>query len=122
MKILVYNFKDQFALSRKQIEIIRNVLPNEYFAQIQEFHITTESPGQERFEFVYESKIAYFEYKVFQKSIETTEDAIKHVLIGLCRIKQKDKFGHFIKERDKESYNAFIQKWLPKCLKEFEKN
>lgn len=122
MKILVYNYENQFALSRKQVETIKNVLPNEYFTPIREFHITTGSPGQERFEYDYESKIAYFEYKVSQKSIETTDDAIRHLLIGLCRIKQKDKFGHFINERDKESYNSFVQKWLTKCLKEIEKN
>lgn len=121
MKILVYNYKDQFALYRKQIETIKDVLPNEYFIPIKEFHITTESPGQERFEYVYKSKIAYFEYKVFQKSRETTEDAIRHLLIGLCRIKDKDSFGHFIKESYKDSFDTFIQKWLPKCLNEIYK-
>jgi hypothetical protein len=121
MKILVYNYKYQFALSRKEIETIQKILPNEYFASIREFHITTGSPGQERFEYDYKTKIAYFEYKVEQKSTETTNDAIGHLLIGLKRIKEKDTFGHWIKESDKIQYESFIQEWKPKCLIELEK-
>ena len=121
MKILVYNYENQFALSRKQIEAVKTILPNEYFAPIREFHITTESPGQERFEFVYETRIAHFEYKVEQKNSEVVADAIEHLLIGLQRIKEKDNFGYSIKESEKENYAAFIQKWKQKCLDEFER-
>ncbi|MEZ5148792.1 MAG: hypothetical protein R2759_17410 [Bacteroidales bacterium] len=121
MKIIVYNYKNQFALSRKQIETIKSVLPNEYFAPIRELHITTGSPGQERFEFEYDTKSAHFEYKVEQKTKETTCDAIEHLLIGLKRIKEKDSFGHFINESDRERYESFINEWKPKCLNELEK-
>jgi len=121
MKILVYNYKRQFALSRNEIEVIQNVLPKEYFVPIREFHLTTGSPGQERFEYDYKTKIAYFEYKVEQKSVETTNDAIEHLLRGLKRIKEKVVFGHFIKESEKVQYESFIQEWKPKCLKELEK-
>ena len=121
MKIIVYNYKNQFALSRKQIEAIQRVLPNEYFAPIREFHLTTGSPGQERFEFEYDTKSAHFEYKVEQKSKETTSDAIDHLLIGLKRIKEKDVFGHYMNESDKVKYESFIQEWKPKCLNELEK-
>jgi len=100
MKILVYNYENQFALSRKQIEAMQKVLPNEFFAPIREFHITTGSPGQERFEYDYESKTAYFEYKVDQKTIDTTQDAVESVLVGLLRIKDKDEFKK-IKNRRK---------------------
>jgi hypothetical protein len=62
MKILVYNTKFQHALSRKQIEIIKEIMPKEYFIPIQEFHLTTGSPGQEKFEYDYKTKIAYLEY------------------------------------------------------------
>ncbi len=121
MKILVYNYKGQFALSRKQIEAIQNVLPKVYFAPLQEFHITTKSPGQERFEFDYNTKIAHFEYKVEQKTIVTTEDALEHILVGLKRIKDKDTFGHFIKPSDLASYEEFISVWKEKCLEEFQR-
>jgi len=121
MKIVVYNYQNQFALSRKQIEVIKEILPKEYFAPIQEFHITTGSPGQERFEYDYKTKIAYLEYKVEQKSTVTTNDAIEHLLIGLKRIKEKDAFGHWIKESDKARYESFVQEWKPKCLIELEK-
>ncbi len=121
MKIIVYNYEKQFALSRKEIETIQNVLPKEYFIPILEFHLTTRSPGQERFEYDYKTKIAYFEYKVEQKSTETTNDAIEHLLIGLKRIKEKDTFGYLIKETEKSRYDEFIQEWKPKCLNELNK-
>ncbi len=121
MKILVYNSANQFALSRKEIEAIQNVLPKEYFVPIHEFHLTTGSPGQERFEYDYKTKIAYFEYKVEQKSAEITNDAIEHLLTGLKRIKEKDVFGHLIKKSEKVHYESFIQEWKPKCLKGLEK-
>lgn len=121
MKIIVYNYKYQFALSRKQIETIQSILPNEYFSPIREFHITTQSPGQERFEYIYETKSVHFEYKVEQKTKETTNDAIDHLLTGLKRIKEKDAFGHFIKDSDRDKYESFINKWKPKCLYELEK-
>jgi hypothetical protein len=121
MKILVYNSANQFALSRKEIEAIQNVLPKEYFVPIREFHLTTGSPGQERFEYDYKTKIAYFEYKVEQKSAETTNDAIEHLLTGLIRIKEKDVFGHLIKTSKMVHYESFIQEWKPKCLKGLEK-
>jgi len=121
MKILVYNYKNQFALSRKQVEAIQRVLPNEFFTPIREFHITWNSPGQERFEFKYDTKTAYFEYKIEQKTDEIISDAIDHLLIGLQRIKEKDEFGYYIKESDKEVYQSFIQQWKPKCLAALER-
>lgn len=121
MKILVYNYEKQFALSRKEIEAIYKVLPGEYFKTIRELHLTTGSPGQERFEYNYKTKIAYFEYKLEHKSAETTDDAIQHLLVGLKRIKEKDKFGHEIKESDKSRYAPFIAEWKPKCLTEIQK-
>ena len=121
MKIVVYNYQYQFALSRKQIEVIKEVLPKEYFAPIREFHITTRSPGQERFEFDYKTKTAHFEYKVNQKTDELISDALEHLLIGLKRIKEKDKFGHFIKDSNKTEYEAFIQEWKQKCFYEIKK-
>ena len=116
MKILVYNTSNQYALSRKQIEIIKDILPKEYFLPIREFHLTYSSPGQERFEFDYKTKIAYFEYEINQKTTETTEDAVKALLIGLCRIKAKVKFGYLMKENEIVDYISFIKKWAPICL------
>jgi hypothetical protein len=116
MKILVYNTEYQYALSRKQIEIIKETLPKEFFSPIHEFHITTGSPGQERFEFDYKTKTACFEYKISQKTPEIMEDAVKTLLVGLCRIKAKVKFGHFIKRNEIIDYLLFIDKWIPICL------
>jgi hypothetical protein len=122
MKTLVYNTQDQYALSRKQIEIIKELLPKEYFLPIKEFHLTYNSPGEERFEYDYKTKIAYFEYKLNLKTNESTEDAVRTLLIGLCRIKAKAKFGHFMKKNEINDYMPFIEIWLPKCLNALKKN
>jgi hypothetical protein len=117
MKILVYNSYNQYALSRNQIEIIQTILPKEYFMPIREFHIMQKTQGQERFEYNYDSKIAYFGYPVKQKSSETFEDAVRVVLVGLQRIKAKVKFGHYIPKNEMAEYLPFVDNWLPKCLK-----
>ena len=121
MKIIVYNNSDQYALSRKQIELIKTILPKEYFDPIKEFHITPEAPGQEKFEYNYDTKIAYFEYPLKLKTEQTYEDALFILLTGLCRIKAKVKFGHYMKKNEIEEYLPFIQKWLQVCLKEIKK-
>jgi len=121
MKIIIYNNTDQYALSRKQIELIKTILPNEYFEPIKEFHITPEAPGQEKFEYNYDTKIAYFEYPLKQKTKQTYEDALFILLTGLCRIKAKVKFGHYMKKNEIEEYLPFIQNWLQVCLKEIKK-
>ena len=121
MKIIIYNNTDQYALSRKQIELIKTILPNEYFEPIKEFHITPEAPGQEKFEYNYDTKIAYFEYPLKQKTKQTYEDALFILLTGLCRIKAKVIFGHFMKKNEIYEYLPFIQKWLLVCLKEIKK-
>ena len=48
-------------------------------------------------------------------------DAVEHILVGLKRIKDKDKFGHYIKSSDKEKYEPFIRDWKQKCINEFER-
>ena len=116
MKIIVYNSKNQYALSRKQIEKIKETLPNEYFAPIQEFHVTHSLRGFERFEYVKEKKQAHFFYPVDQKLPESTIEAISELLLGLARIKSNTRWGHPLTETEREGYMGFIEKWHSKCL------
>lgn len=115
MKIVVYNSSKQYALSRKNIIDITNTLPNSYFAPIVEFHITYSSRGPEIFEYNYDSKIAYFEYEIEQKSDEIILDAIEELLIGLKRIKMRSSF--FVKQRksEKRECEDFVDEWKMKC-------
>jgi len=121
MKILVYNNAKQYALSRKQIEIVKETLPNEYFAPIREFHLLDNAPGLEMFEYNNNEKIAYFGYEIEQKTNEIISDALDHLLIGLFRIKDKDTFGYLIKESQRSEYLEQIKNWKTKCLIEFER-
>jgi len=116
MKIIVYNSLDQYALSRKQIEKIKNILPDEYFAPIQEFHLTHSLRGSERFEYLKENKQAHFFYPVKQKSPEITDEAVSELLLGLARIKSNTNWGHPLSKIERDGYKGFIEKWHSKCL------
>lgn len=87
MKIIVYNSKDQYALSRKQIERICEILPNEYFSPIREFHLAHSPKGAERFEYTQENKQVHFYFPVEQKTLEIVDEAVSELLVGLARIK-----------------------------------
>ncbi|WP_459925980.1 hypothetical protein, partial [Desulfatiferula olefinivorans] len=116
MKIIVYNYKDQYALSRKQLEKLIEVLPNKYFAPIQEFHITYSRRGSERFEYVQEYKQAHFCYPVEQKNNEIVSDAVRELLIGLARMKTSTMWGYKLSENERSLYQDFLDKWHSKCM------
>lgn len=115
MKIVVYNFKDQYALSRKQVMAIQEVLPNEYFAPIKEFHITHTRRGAEAFEWKSKEKIAHFSFPTKEKSAEIVAEAITELLKGLARIKEKTKWGYPIPAQEQVIYQSFIEKWKQRC-------
>ena len=119
MKIVVYNSSDQFALSRKQIEKIKEVLPNEYFAPIQEFHVTHSQRGAERFEYIKEGKQAHFYFPVKQKTPEIVSEAVTELLIGLTRIKSNSNWGYPLPENERSLYLGFVEQWQSKCLAAF---
>ena len=81
MKIIVYNYKNQFALSRKDIEVIANVLPKENILPIREFHLTFDETKPSIFEYSYETKKAYFAFPVKQKTSESLSKAVEQLLI-----------------------------------------
>ena len=116
MKIIVYNHQDQYALSRKQVEIIKAIMPNEYFSPIQEFHLTHTVRGTEKFEFVFDSKTVHFAFPIKQKSEEIIDQAVTELLVGLARIKAKTKWGVPLKDLERKEYQAFVDSWHPKCI------
>jgi hypothetical protein len=118
MKIIVYNHSKQYALSRSQVESIKAILPKEYFAPINEFHLLEVDRSVEIFEYSEANRIAYFSYAVDQKTPEIVSHAIKELLIGLARIKGKSKFFHKIKKIEKDDYLYFVSIWHPKCVSE----
>jgi hypothetical protein len=116
MKILVYNYQDQYALSRKQVEAIQTALPKEYFAPIKEFHLTHTRRGAEVFEYYAAEKTAHFAFPVKKKTSETTSAAVEELLVGLARIKASTRWEYPLKERERESYGEFVESWKGKCL------
>jgi len=116
MKVIVYNCRDQYALSRKQIEVIKKILPKEYFQPIKEFHITHTCTGSEVFEYSKENKNAHFVFPVKEKTKEIVSNAVTELLIGLKRIKSSTKWDYPISEREREEYMVFNNEWHSKCM------
>lgn len=101
MKIIVYNSKDQYALSRKQIEKIKDTLSKEYFDPILEFHITHSLSGCESLEYFEENKQAYFFFPVKQKTPEILNKAVPELLSGLARLKSNTKWGYPVSKSER---------------------
>ena len=116
MKILVYNYKEQYALSRKQVEAIKAVLPNEYFRPIREFHLTHTPRGVEVFEYQEEEKAVHFAFPVKEKTPETTVTAIEELLIGLARIKAATRWEFPLRVQERKTYMGFVELWKAKCI------
>lgn len=116
MKIIIYNHRDQYALSRKQLECIRAILPKEYFHPIKEFRLLHDQRNSEAFEYCQSDKTVWFSFMVKEKTPEVISQAVKELLIGLARIKAKSKFYQPLKEQERNEYEPFVKKWLPKCL------
>lgn len=116
MKILIYNTREQYALSRAEIEEIFKTLPDESCSKIKEFHVTHSHPKQcETFEFDVQSGIAYLIAQVKEKTPTVRNEALRHLLVGLARIMADSKFFHPLNLREKEGYADFVSKWAPKC-------
>ena len=116
MKIIVYNSKDQYALSRKEITEISGIVPKSYFAPIREFHLTHTLRGSERFEYFSDKKRAFFFFPVKNKSPETMKEAVSELLVGLSRIKSDTRWWHPISELERNNHLDFVTKWHSKCI------
>lgn len=117
MKIVVYNSYDQYALSRKEVELIHEALPKDYWAKIKEFHLAHSHPNAaEAFEFDENKGIAYFIRPVKEKNAQTRQMAVHEILLGLSRIRDKSRFFAPLKERERSVHKEFIDKWMPVCL------
>lgn len=116
MKIVVYNHSDQFALSRKQVEAIRSVLPSALWARVAEFHLCADRRNAEMFEYSEELKVVYFSCPVKEKTAELVAFAVQELLVGLARLKAHSHFYLPLKEVERSSYAEFVAQWLPKCI------
>ncbi len=96
--------------------MIREVLPNEYFAPIQEFHVTHSLQGAERFEYLRESKHVHFFFPVEKKTPEVMNEAVTELLLGLARIKSTTNWGYPLSKNEREEHSGFIEKWSQKCV------
>jgi hypothetical protein len=116
MKILVYNHYDQYALSRKEIELLVDLLPKEYWARISVLHLAhSHYKKAEPFEYDEKTKVGYLIMPVKEKTAELRNVAIRELLLGLIRIKAKSRFFLPMKSIEREEYKAFVEEWLPRC-------
>lgn len=117
-KIVVYNTADQYALSRRQVERIIEILPNSYFAPIQDVHLCSGAWNVEPFEYNRGHKTVYFSCLIKQKTKDDVANAVELFLIGLARIRAHSRFYHPLKARERETYEAFVAEWMPRVIKE----
>lgn len=116
MKIVVYNSYDQYALSRAEVEAIRKELPTECWSRVHELHIAHSHPKRvEQFEFDEQTGIAYLIVPVKEKTAAIRSEAIRHLLVGLARVKARSKFFLPLRARELAEYEEFISKWAAKC-------
>ena len=103
-RIVVQNSADQFALSRKQLETIMDVLPNRYFKPIEEILLCSSMRNEEPFEYSIETKTVYFSCPVKQKTREDVEQAVEAMLVGLARIEAGSTFFRPLRQRERQDY------------------
>ena len=116
MKIVVYNFHEQYALSRAEIEVIYGVLPALCWARIRELHLAHSHPKQsESFEFSEALGIAYLIVPVKEKTATLRTAAISDLLVGLARVKARSHFFLPLRSNERADYEEFAGEWTPKC-------
>jgi hypothetical protein len=116
MKLVVYNSHEQYAVSRAELETIRKVLPVAYWSRIHELHLAHSHPRQvEPFEFEEMRGIAYLIVPVKEKTPLLRAEAIRHLLIGLARVKARSRFFLSLNARELAEYETFVSEWAPKC-------
>ena len=116
MKIIIQNHRDQFALSRKQVEVVKETLPKEYFIPIREFYLSDDRRNIEVFEYYEKEKIVRYSFVVREKTPELLRQAVEELLIGLARIKARSTFYMPLKESERALYQPFVDEWLTKCM------
>lgn len=116
MKIIIQNHRDQFALSRKQVEIVKDTLPKEYFIPIRELYLSDDRRNIEAFEYYEKEKIVRYSFVVKEKTPELLRKAVEELLIGLARIKARSTFYMPLKESERALYQPFVDQWLSKCM------
>ncbi len=115
-KIIVQNFADQFALSRKQIEPIINILPDPCFQSINEILLCFDERNKEPFEYSAEKRAVYFSYPVKQKTREDVEKAVEAFLVGLARINADSTFYRPIRQPERREFGNLISPWKARVL------
>ena len=116
MKIIVAATKKFHALSRKQLEALVQTLPPEYFKDIQEVFLEIHPKYQGRCEYDSINKRLRLFIIVDEKTLATTENAIKIFLGGIARMQSSAPFFERVRQNDSE-FEEFVNKWLSKCLK-----
>ena len=116
MKIVVYNSRDQYAISRAEAEALCEVLPSQCWARVHELHITHSHPKQsEPFEFEEHTGIAFLIVPVKEKTPILRTEAIRHLLVGLARVTARSRFFAPLRAQERAEYEEFVTNWAPKC-------
>ncbi len=122
LKIIVHNRVGEFALSRKQVQTLRDVLDVPQWALIREFHLCCpDERWPEMFFFDRGLSTVYFSSMPGMKTAQKMEHAVTELLVGLSRMNDDaTNFNHPLKARERAEQDEFVAKYLPKALASLE--
>lgn len=115
MKIVVAATRHAHALSRRQVEKLFEVLPEEFSRSIDEFLLSNFERGAEPFEYVASARRVEFYMPVVDKTAETTELALREFVLGLARLQAGSTFWRPLDRSERREYEDFLERWLPVC-------
>jgi len=115
MKIVVAATRHPHALSRREVERVFAALPSEFARAIDEFVLATFDRWPTAFAYVQLAgkRRVEFSMVVKDKTAETTEIAVRELLLGLSRMQGGSKFDRPMSEQERREHAPFVEQWLP---------
>lgn len=117
MKVVLQSNSGPFALSRRSIAVAASVLPARIIRRVAEILIVGESTGPEPFEFNRDKRSARLSIPGDAHNAEVRDHALRELLLGFARLDAGESFGISLTDRQRSTFQSFIDEWHPRCLK-----
>lgn len=117
MKVVLQSNSGPFALSRRSVALAASVLPARIIRRVAKLVMVGESTGPEPFEFDPDKRIAQFCIPGDPHNVEARDRALRELVLGFARLDSSDSFGKSLTDRQRDTFQAFVDEWHPKCLK-----
>jgi hypothetical protein len=115
MKVVIQSNCGPYGLSRRAIEAAAAVLPDHIIHQIDKLVVVSNAWGFEPFEYDPRGRVAYFSYAGDPTDRELRDRALRELLLGFARVDAGAEFRVRLSERQRATFNAFIDQWYSAC-------